>query len=72
MVYKNLKKGENKMDNEQNNAAQNNLPPVLIHTQYIKDFSLEIPHAPEIFRELTAAPKRLMASICMMIFIMSV
>ncbi len=45
------------MDKEQNNETQNNLPPVLIHTQYIKDFSLEIPHAPEIFRELTAAPK---------------
>lgn len=57
MVYKNLKKGEIKMDNEQNNATQNNLPPILIHTQYIKDFSLEIPHAPEIFRELTTAPK---------------
>lgn len=30
--------------------------PIVIHTQYIKDLSLEIPHAPEIFRELTMAP----------------
>ena len=44
-------------DNQENNAQQNNLPPILIHTQYIKDMSLEIPHAPEIFRELTTAPK---------------
>lgn len=38
------------------NQEQNNMPPVLIHTQYIKDFSLEVPNAPEIFRELTTAP----------------
>ena len=44
-------------DNQNNNTEQNNLPPVLIHTQYIKDMSLEIPNAPEIFRELTSAPK---------------
>ena len=31
-------------------------PAIVIHTQYIKDMSLEIPHAPEIFRELTQAP----------------
>lgn len=45
------------MNDNQKNEEQNNLPPVLIHTQYIKDLSLEIPHAPEIFRELTNAPK---------------
>lgn len=45
------------MNDNQKNEEQNNLPPVLIHTQYIKDLSLEIPHAPEIFRELTSAPK---------------
>ncbi len=44
-------------DNEAQNAKQENLPPVMIHTQYIKDFSLEIPNAPEIFRELTSAPR---------------
>ena len=43
--------------NDNNTTEQNNLPPVLIHTQYIKDMSLEIPNAPEIFRELTVAPK---------------
>lgn len=31
-------------------------PAIMINTQYIKDLSLEIPHAPEIFRELTEAP----------------
>lgn len=40
-----------------NNTQQNDIPPVMIHTQYIKDLSLEIPHAPEVFRELTVAPK---------------
>ncbi len=39
------------------NEAKPNMPPAIaIHTQYIKDMSLEIPHAPEIFRELTTAP----------------
>ena len=32
-------------------------PPIIINTQYIKDFSLEIPHAPEIFRNLSQAPE---------------
>ena len=45
------------MNDNGKNQQQNNLPPVLIHTQYVKDMSLEIPHAPEIFRELTSAPK---------------
>lgn len=45
------------MNDNQNTQEQTNVPPVLIHTQYVKDLSLEIPHAPEIFRELTAAPK---------------
>ena len=35
-----------------NTGAQ---PPIVISTQYIKDFSLEIPHAPEIFRNLNQA-----------------
>lgn len=41
-------------DNENKENIQQ--PAVLIHTQYIKDMSLEIPHAPEVFRELTSAP----------------
>lgn len=45
------------MNDNQNTQEQTNVPPALIHTQYVKDLSLEIPHAPEIFRELTAAPK---------------
>ncbi|MFI3241248.1 MAG: protein-export chaperone SecB [Alphaproteobacteria bacterium] len=31
-------------------------PQILINTQYIKDFSLEIPGAPEIFKELKEQP----------------
>ena len=30
---------------------------IAIHSQFIKDLSLEIPHAPEIFREVKGAPK---------------
>ena len=45
------------MNDNQANTQQDKLPPILIHTQYIKDMSLEIPHAPEIFRELNSAPK---------------
>lgn len=37
-----------------NTGAQ---PPIVISTQYIKDFSLEIPYAPEIFRNLNQAPE---------------
>lgn len=32
-------------------------PAIVINTQYIKDMSLEIPHAPEIFREITSNPE---------------
>ena len=42
------------------NPAQNNqnqMPPIVINTQYIKDLSLEIPHAPEIFRKHEEFPK---------------
>lgn len=43
---------------EENNKQENqNAPAIVINTQYIKDLSLEIPHAPEIFREITNAPK---------------
>ncbi len=41
-------------DNQQKDEQMQ--PAIVIHTQYIKDMSLEIPHAPEIFRELTQAP----------------
>jgi len=43
------------MNDNQKNESQQQMP-IIIHTQYIKDMSLEIPHAPEIFRELTSAP----------------
>ena len=44
--------------NEKNKSAdgQEN-PAIVMNTQYIKDLSLEIPHAPEIFREIKAAPQ---------------
>ena len=45
------------MNDNQDSTQQNSIPPVSIQAQYIKDFSLEVPHAPEIFRELTTAPK---------------
>ncbi len=32
-------------------------PQLLINSQYIKDFSLEIPHAPQIFKEVKGQPK---------------
>ena len=38
---------------EQNQAPQ---PPVVVRHQYIKDLSLEIPHAPEIFKENQGEP----------------
>ena len=34
------------------NQAENNQPAIVMQTQYIKDLSLEIPHAPEIFKNL--------------------
>ena len=38
------------------NTPENALPPITINSQYIKDLSLEIPYAPEIFKEMTAQP----------------
>lgn len=32
------------------------LPAIQIHNQYIKDLSLEIPHAPEIFKNIKSQP----------------
>lgn len=37
-------------------TAQNQQPALMIHSQYVKDLSLEIPLAPEIFAEATQAP----------------
>ena len=41
------------MENDQNNQQ----PALVIHSQYIKDLSLEAPMAPEIFREMNKAPE---------------
>lgn len=38
------------------NADNTKTPAIQMHNQYIKDLSLEIPHAPEIFAELTTNP----------------
>ncbi len=48
-------KSANDNPNQDNNTQQQ-VPPIVINTQYIKDFSLEIPHAPEVFRNLNQAP----------------
>ncbi len=53
---------ENKEQSTANDNAgrekenQHPMPPIVINSQYIKDFSLEIPHAPEIFKEITQTP----------------
>ncbi len=39
------------------NQAENNQPAIVMQTQYIKDLSLEIPHAPEIFKNLGEQPE---------------
>ncbi len=41
-------------DNEEKKGG--NVPPIVFNTQYIKDFSLEIPLAPEIFKEVKSTP----------------
>lgn len=38
------------------NKTENNRPAIIINNQYIKDLSLEIPHAPEIFGKLNQQP----------------
>ncbi len=43
-----------KENKEKNESMQ---PALMINSQYIKDLSLEIPHAPEIFKELTKQPQ---------------
>ncbi len=53
------KKQETANDNPAQNQAgkqQPQQPPILINTQYISDLSLEIPHAPEIFRNMNQVP----------------
>ena len=48
---------DEKTEDKQNESANDQQPAIMISTQYIKDLSLEIPLAPEIFREITTAPK---------------
>ena len=63
------------MSEENNNQENANVPAIVINTQYVKDLSLEIPFAPEIFREINSAPKwilmlTLKPNICMTTFLM--
>lgn len=43
------------MENANENQPQT--PAVAVHNQYIRDLSLEIPHAPEIFKKLDVQPQ---------------
>ncbi len=43
-------------DNQPQNENKQQLPAIVINSQYIKDFSLEIPYAPEIFKEIKKNP----------------
>lgn len=43
------------MENANENQPQ--APAIAMHTQYIKDLSLEIPHAPEVFTRLDSQPQ---------------
>ena len=43
-------------DNQPQNDNKHQLPAIVINSQYIKDFSLEIPYAPEIFKEIKQNP----------------
>ncbi len=38
-------------------GATPQMPPIIVNVQYVKDLSLEVPGAPEIFNQLRAAPK---------------
>lgn len=51
------KSKNNEPESSANNDNTNtNMPPIVINTQYIKDFSLEVPHAPDIFRDFEGTP----------------
>lgn len=43
------------MENKETKQAQN--PAIIMHNQYIKDLSLEIPHAPHIFKNMESQPQ---------------
>lgn len=39
------------------NKQNQNVPPIVINSQYIKDLSFEIPHAPEVFGKIRQQPQ---------------
>ena len=43
-------------DNQPQNDNKQHQPAIVVNSQYIKDFSLEIPYAPEIFKEIKKNP----------------
>jgi preprotein translocase subunit SecB len=49
---------ENAKSDEQTNSQKNQQPSISILSQYIKDLSMEIPHAPQIFKKMQSnSPK---------------
>lgn len=48
---------EKNQSNEDLNAKEQVLPPLIINSQYLKDFSFESPNAPSIFVEMKHAPE---------------
>lgn len=47
---------DNKPEAQNTDNQEAQAPAITINSQYIKDFSLEIPHAPEIFLEIKGNP----------------
>lgn len=45
------------MAENNSNTPENGRPAIQIHNQYIRDLSLEIPHAPEIFKAVKSQPE---------------
>lgn len=50
-----MAKDENKTENNEGNKQ----PPVAILSQYIKDLSMEIPHAPQVFKKMQSTPPKI-------------
>ena len=56
MEIKMAKKETKTTNDTKTNNTQAQMPALVIHSQYIKDMSLEIPLAPEIFQEMNKSP----------------
>ena len=51
-----MEQDNKKPENENNGSNQGQAAPIVINNQYIKDLSLEIPFAPQIFNEVKQNP----------------